>query len=561
MRARTDLPPEETMTDTEDAARALADRYWERLLEVEPMLGTMVGDERYDDRLPDPSEAGRAERETLHRGALEELALLERDLPDEQLRTSLDVLEAIATREIASLEHRLDRLWCVSHLWGPASLIGELAAMQRADTPERLERYLARLSAAPSFYEAVAEVARDGVGAGVTVPRVVVERTIAQVERILGTPIEGSPGLQPVPAEDAAGRERVARVLEEAFLPALSGYLDVLRGYLPAATETIGLFALPDGEAMYATQILAWTTLPLEASAVHELGREDLEKIQDERRACAGRMGARDPAEAIERLSAGGRNAFGSKEELVRLAEEQVRRGWETAPAWFGRMPRESCTVKPVEEFREADMPFAFYQPPSADGSRPGVYHVNGGDLAGKPRHHLAPTTYHEANPGHHFQIAIEQEIPDRPALRRFGGLLAGSAFAEGWGLYAERLADEMGLYEDEGERLGMLDLQGMRAARLVVDTGIHAFGWTRDRAIELLEEAGVPHVDAVIETDRYIATPGQALAYKIGQFEIERRRAEAVDGTGTSSLPAFHDRLLALGSLPLSALRRELAR
>jgi uncharacterized protein (DUF885 family) len=207
-------------------------------------------------------------------------------------------------------------------------------------------------------------------------------------------------------------------------------------------------------------------------------------------------------------------------------------------------------------------MPFAFYQPPSADGSRKGIYYVNGGDLEGKPLHHLATTTYHEANPGHHFQIAIEQELGERPALRRFGGLMAGSAFAEGWGLYSERLADEMGLFENEGERLGMLDMQGMRAARLVVDTGIHAFDWTREQAIDLLEQAGVAHTDAVIETDRYIALPGQALAYKTGQFEIEQQRADATKRDGDAfSLSAFHDRLLALGSLPLSALQRELSR
>lgn len=550
------------MTDTETAARTLVDRYWERLLETEPLLGTMVGDERFDDRLPDPSEAGRAERGALHRGALEELTLLDRDLPDEQLRTTLDVLEAIATRDLVSLDHRLDRLWCVSHLWGPGGLIGELAAMQRADSPDRLERYLARLSAAPAFYEAAAEVARDGVGAGVTAPRVVVERSIAQVERVIATPIERSPGLEPVPEEDAAGRERVAETLLGSFLPALSRYADALRGYLPSATETIGLYALPGGEEMYAAQIVSWTTLPLEARAVHDLGAEDLEKIQEERRLSAQRLGARTPERAVALLNERARNTVSSKEELVAIAQEQVRKGWEAAPGWFGRMPSENCVVKLVEEFRETDMPFAFYQPPSADGSRRGVYYVNGGDLGGKPLHHLATTTYHEANPGHHFQIAIEQQIGDRPTLRRFGGLMAGAAFAEGWGLYSERLADEMDLFEDEAERLGMLDLQGMRAARLVVDTGIHAFGWTRDRAIALLEGVGVAHVDAVIETDRYITMPGQALTYKIGQFEIERHRSEAAkEGGAGFSLSSFHDRLLSLGSLPLMALRRELGR
>ena len=544
-----------------EAARALADRYWEGLLETEPLLGTQVGDERYDDRLPDPSEAGIAAREALHRGALEELALLDRDVDDLGLRTTLDMLEAIAERSLAEIDHRLDRLQVVSHFWGPSQLLGELGSIQRADTPERLERYVARLRVVPAYYDGVIEVARTGVRTGVTAPRVVVERTVAQVERLLATPVDESPAMMNIAPDDEEARRAVADALREASLPALVSFLDVLRSeYLPHATETIGLSALPGGEAMYEAEILSWTTLPLTAQHVHDLGLEDLEKIQEERRASAETLGASDPAAALAKLAETGRNAIANKDELKALAEDQVERGWEAAPRFFGRLPKTNCEVRVVEEYREADMAFAFYQPASEDGSRPGIYYVNGYELSDRPRHHLATTTYHEANPGHHFQIAIEQEMGDRPALRRFGGLMAGSSFAEGWGLYSERLADEMGLFVDEVERLGMLDAQAHRAARLIVDTGIHAFGWSRERAIEQLEEAGVPHTDAVIETDRYITLPGQALSYKIGQFEIERQRAEAAKRLGDAfSLPEFHDRLLALGSLPLPALRREL--
>jgi uncharacterized protein (DUF885 family) len=544
-----------------DAARALVDRYWEGLLETEPLLGTQVGDERYDDRLPDPSDAGIAARETLHRGALEELALLDRDVEDLGLRTTLDMLEAIAQRSLAEIEHRLDRLQVASHFWGPSQLLGELGSIQRADTPERLQRYLARLRAVPAFYAAVGEVARLGIAGGVTAPRVVAERTVAQIERLLATPVEDSPALMSVAEDDAEARAAVADVLRSDALPALDAFLAILRDeYLPRATETIGLSALPGGEAMYEAEILSWTTLSLGAQHVHDLGVEDLETIQEERRVSAEALGAPVAETAIRLLNESGRNTIASKDELKTIAEDQVRRGWDAAPGFFGRMPRQNCEVRIVEEYREADMAFAFYQPASEDGSRPGVYYVNGFELGDRPRHHLATTTYHEANPGHHFQIAIEQEMGDRPALRRFGGLMAGSAFAEGWGLYSERLADEMGLFADEAERLGMLDAQAHRAARLIVDTGIHALGWPRERAIAQLEQAGVPHTDAVIETDRYITLPGQALSYKIGQFEIERHRAEAAKRLGDAfSLAEFHDRLLALGSLPLPALRREL--
>ncbi len=550
------------MSEPHSPARELTERYWEGLLESEPLLGTAIGDERFDDRLPDPGPAGRAERETLHRGALDELARLDGEELDADDRVTLDILEAIARRDLAALEHRTDRLWATSHLWGPVGLIGELASLQRADTPERVERYRARISATPAFFGAVEDVMREGVADGVTSPRIVVERAIAQTERVLEAGADDSPALAPIAEDDAEGRDGVAAAVSEHLLPALERYLAALRDHVPAATETIGLAALPGGDAMYAAQILSWTTLPLDPGQVHALGVEDLEKIQDERRSSARVLGHDDPAGAVEALAASGANAFGSKDEIKVLAEVQVNKSWEAAPRWFGRRPNANCEVRLVEEFREADMPFAFYNQPTQDGSRPGVYYVNGFDPAAKPRHQLASTTYHEANPGHHFQISLEQEMADRPSLRRFGGFLAGSAFTEGWGLYSERLADEMGLYEDEAERLGMLDLQGMRAARLVVDTGIHALGWTREQAIAALEGAGLPTGESVVETDRYITMPGQALAYKIGQFEIERHRAAATERDGAAfSLSAFHDRLLSLGSLPLSALRRELER
>jgi uncharacterized protein (DUF885 family) len=543
-----------------DGARTLADRFWEELLEDDPLLGTMVGDERHDDRLSDPSDAGLAVRERRCRAALDELAGIDRSSLDETLRTTLDVVDAIAVRELAEIEHRVDRLRAVTHLWGPGQLLGEMGSLQRADTPERLDRFLGRLAAAPAYYAAVCEVARDGVRAGVTAPQVVVERTVAQVERLLDAGATESPALAAIPDGDSAARERATVALERDVQPALAAYLDALRGYLPSATETIGLSALPNGEAMYEAGILGFTTLPLSAREVHDLGLEDLARIQEERREVAARLGAADPAAAAAVLEASGRNHAETKEDLVRLAEEQVRRSWEAAPAFFGHLPSDNCEVRAVEAYREADMPFAFYNPPTQDGTRRGVYYVNGSDLQDRPLHHLATTTYHEANPGHHFQIAIEQERGERPALRRFGGLLAGAAFVEGWGLYSERLADEMGLFRDEAERLGMLDAQAMRAARLVVDSGIHAFGWSRDRAIAQMEEAAVALVDAVIEVDRYITLPGQALSYKIGQFEIERQRADAARREGPSfSLKAFHDRLLALGSIPLPSLRREL--
>ena len=211
-----------------------------------------------------------------------------------------------------------------------------------------------------------------------------------------------------------------------------------------------------------------------------------------------------------------------------------------------------------MAEQREAHV-LDYYQGPSLDGGRPGTYDVN---TRPRPRHALASTTFHEAIPGHHFQCALDVEAPDRPALRRFAAELTGAAFAEGWGLYSERLADEMGLYQDGYERLGMLELQALRAARLVVDTGLHALGWPRERALDLLGQVWQPEWEVAVEVDRYVAMPAQARCYKVGQLEIERWRAEAARREGPAfSLARFHDRVLALGALPLATAARELAR
>lgn len=541
----------------EHDARALLDRYWEDLLVLDPLLGTQIGDERFDSRLPDPTDAGREQRIRIHEAALRDAAAIGRDGLDDDVRSGLDVLEAIARRDLADATLRLDRLAAVSHLWGPGVLLSDLASIQRADTPERLQRYSMRLRALPGYLSAIEDVALDGIAAGVTAPSLVVDRCLAQVERLLALHPADSPALEAVPEDEAHGRSLIEDIVRDDVNPAYGRYAEMLRAYRPHATQTIGLSSLPDGDRLYAAQILAWTTLPMEAEEAHTLGEAELARIQDERRELATALGFDSPEGAIAAHDESGANRADSKEDLLERAAEQVQRSWDAAPGFFGRLPEANCEVRLVEEFREADMPMAFYMPPTADGSRAGIYYVNGYKAQDQPLHLLATTSYHEANPGHHFQISLEQEMPDRHAILRFGGFLAGSAFTEGWGLYSERLADEMGLFLNDYERLGMLAAEAFRAARLVVDTGIHAFGWSRDRAVDTLVGSGLPRGDAEIEVDRYVTLPGQALSYKVGQLEIMRMRQEA-EARGEAPRQ-FHDRLLALGSLPLVALRHRM--
>jgi uncharacterized protein (DUF885 family) len=546
--------------DDRAAARRLAERFWEGYLELEPTVATAIGDERYDDRLPDPSEAGRSAKQVFYRGAMAELGRIERAGLDAELRIALDTIEAASGRELDALRLRLDRLSAASHVFGAGTLLADLGSIQRADTPERTERYLRRLEASAGYLDALREVCGEGARGGVTQPRLVVDRLIAQIGRQLDAPVEDSAALAVVQGGSPETKERTADVLRRHVWPAYGRLLETLRSYREAARDSLGLGGLAGGDEMYAAEILAYTTLPLPAQEVHDIGQAELAKIQEERREIAARLGHPDAESAIAALTAGGGNVASSREEMLKLVEDQVRRSWEAAPGWFGRLPGANCEVKPVEEFRETDMPGAFYVTGTPDGSRLGVYYVNTGGLDQRPLYATATTSFHEANPGHHFQLTLEQEFTDRLPIRRFSGMLGGGSFIEGWALYCERLADEMGMFLDEHERLGMLEADAFRAARLIVDTGIHALGWDRERAVRQMQATGAPRQESEIEVDRYIAWPGQACSYKIGELEILRwREAERSRLGAAFDIRSFHDRLLSLGSLPLPTLEREL--
>jgi uncharacterized protein (DUF885 family) len=540
----------------------LADRFWEAVLELNPTTATIYGDERYADRLEDPSAVGRAkDRALMERTAAEAAAIDTDGLPTEE-RITRDMLQVIAELSIEQDDQRMWQLGVVDQMSGPQQLLPQLTQFQPVDTPERLEAFIARLHAYPAFMAANADILREGLASGLTAPRIVAERTIAQIERMLEVPIESAIVPAMLKGADDAGRERVREIVRDKVYPADRAFLAALSGdYLAATREDPGLWSAPDGDRLYRTAIRRWTTLDLDPEEVHRVGLDELEAIELERRDIARQAGFGDDTAAYRAaLDADQANTPQTKAELVERAHEDIHRAMEAAPTYFGVLPRADCEVRPVEEYKEKDAPFAYYYPPAPDGSRPGIYYANGYDLPSRKYTKLATTTYHEAAPGHHFQIALEMENDHLITFRRLGARMVGGAYVEGWGLYAERLADEMGLFRTESERFGMLDAQAWRAARLVVDTGLHALRWPRQRSIDFLKMAGLSETDAVIETDRYIAWPGQALTYKIGQREIERLRRELTARDGSAfDLRAFHDAVLGHGSLPLATLSREL--
>jgi uncharacterized protein (DUF885 family) len=477
-------------------------------------------------------------------------------------RITKDMLRIVADLGIEGDDLSFHELRALDHMEGLQLMINQIAQFQAADTPERLDRFVARLHAYEGAIDATIGVLDDGRASGRTAARIVVERTIDQLDRLLAIPVEESPIVATARVASEADRAAIRGALRESIYPANRRFRDALAGpYLEASRELPGLVSAPGGEALYRYAIRAWTTLDMEPRDVHQTGLDELAMIDEERRAIANAEGYGDDVEAYRRaLAEDPANQASTREELVARATEDIARALEVAPRIFGRLPASACEVKPVEAYKEKDVAFAYYYPPTLDRSRPGTYYVNTYDLPSRTYSKLASTTYHEAIPGHHFQIALEMEHPSLNVFRRLGSRMVGGAYVEGWGLYSERLADEYGLYRNAGERLGMLDAQAWRASRLIVDSGMHGLGWTRQQSIDQLLRTGLSMTDAVIETDRYIGWPGQALCYMTGMRVIRqlRRDLEARDGAAFD-LRSFHDEAIGHGSLSLATLAREL--
>ncbi len=555
------------MTETQPAPSAIdaiAARFWEDLLVLQPTTATMYGDTRFDDRLEDPSAEGRAAMRALAERVAAEVSAVPEDGLGVEDRITRDMLRIVGELAVEDDELAFHELREVDHMGGPQTLLAQLSQFQPADTPERMERYLARLRAYGPYMDAHIQIIHEGLASGRTAARIVAERTIDQLNRLLAIPLDQAivPAASIVASEE--DRERVREVVRDVVYPADGRYLEALSGdYLAATRDQPGLVSAPGGDALYRFAIRQWTTLDMEPADVHQVGLDELKMIDEERRVIANAEGFGDDVDAYRRsLGEDPANRAATREELVARATEDIGRAMAVAPTVFGRLPVAGCEVRPVEEFKEKDVAFAYYYPPATDGSRQGIYYVNTYDLPSRNYHKLASTTYHEAVPGHHFQITLEMEHPSLNVFRRLGSRMVGGAFVEGWGLYSERLADELGLYRDASERLGMLDAQAWRASRLIVDSGMHGLGWSRQQSIDWLLKTGLSDTDAVIETDRYICWPGQALSYMTGMREIRRLRRELETRDGAAfDLKRFHDECIGHGSLPLATLARELPR
>ena len=543
----------------DETLRNLAEEYWETVLEASPSTATLLGDHRYDDRLEDLS-AGAEQALLVRWQSL-------RDRLDEMARDGLDVddlvthglLGAELDDAIASIDQRLIELQSDQMTGFHIDLLQAIPVMAAPDAASA-DMLVERFRQIPRVLEQAAQRFLDGAAAGRTPAAVCVSRSVNMVEGYLASPLE-SDVFASVGAPDDWDRTALRRVVEEEVRPAYRRLADTLRDQLlPLGRDDdhCGLSWLgDDGERIYATLVAHHTTLELPPEDIHAIGMQEVtERLPAEYAEVGGRLfGLSDPAAVLDRLRTDPALRYATGEEIMADAREAFEAAQAIMGDWFGRLPQSACAIEEVPEFLAADSPSAYYFPPAGDGSRGGTYYVNTHHPEEKARYETASIAFHEAIPGHHLQIAIATELTEVPRFRRFS--LANTAYVEGWGLYSERLAQDMGLYRNDMERIGMLAADSIRACRLVVDTGLHAMGWTRQQAIDFMAVNTPVSVEEVtVEIDRYIGMPGQALAYKLGQREILRLRASAKERLGDRfDYRGFHDAVLTSGAVRLPIL------
>lgn len=554
-----------------DRVDELARRFWQLELAHDPLSATLLGVHDHDDRLGSRA----ASSEAAHRDRLgelrSELGEVRAGRSSADLADPTDVTAALLDHElecrIVALGQRRSELE-VDQMTGPHAELLMSASQLTYPDPVHAEAALRRHEQVPTLLDEAVEQFRAGLAAGRRPAACVLGRSLHALGAYLDSDPATDPFLHAGLPDGWAGAEQwhtaVLGQVRDVIRPALASYRAVLRDELaPVARDEdhAGWCWLPDGEALYHATIAEHTSTSVTPGELHELGRSICEDQLPGEFAPLGAavFGTSDPASIFERLRSDPTLRHRDGEEILRTAADAVRRATEGARAAFGRFPGTDCVVEPIPEFLAGDAPYAYYYPPATDGSRPGTYFINTSDPAGSSRTEAESIAFHEAIPGHHLQLGVAQELDGLAEFQRHVG---STAYIEGWGLYAERLADELGCYSGPLDRIGMLTADARRSARLVVDTGLHAFGWSRGRAIEYFEQyTPVPTEQIAVEVDRYLAMPGQALAYKVGQLAIVRQRERARDRLGERfSLPDFHDVVLGSGAVTLPVLERLVA-
>ncbi|MDH5617479.1 MAG: DUF885 domain-containing protein [Gammaproteobacteria bacterium] len=554
------------LADATSDFQALLDEHWEWTLANSPVMASMMGDRRYNREWGDNSLAAIEKQHvetqaflrrayTIDRNALAADDQLNYELFRRQLQDDADAHQFDA--HLVPFDHQ-----------GGIQNLDILASRLRFDSVADYDDWIVRLSKIDDLVDETIALAEQGRKKGLVAPAVLMQR---MPDQLAGQVVEfaaDSPFFRPFaalpesfsPADRERLRAEATEVIEKTVVPAyrkLDRYFN--SKYLPAARDSIGLSALPNGSAWYEHQARSYTTTRLSPDEIHRIGLDEVKRIRDEMAQVIKEVEfAGSFQEFLTYLRTDPQFYFDNPDDLYKEYLATSKRLDPELVKLFGKLPRMPYGVKPIPDSIAPDTTTAYYNRPAADGSRPGYYFVNLYKPEVRPRYEIEVLSVHEAVPGHHLQLALQQELGDVPMFRRFMGF---TAFVEGWGLYSERLGYDMGLYQDPYSRFGQLTYDMWRAVRLVVDTGMHYKGWTREQAIDFFRDnAAKTEHDIVNEIDRYIAWPGQALAYKIGQLKILQIRSRAEVQLGDNfDIRAFHDELLGAGALPLDLLEQRM--
>ena len=546
---------------------SLFDVRWRYLMREFPEFATYVGFPGQNGRWTDNSlEAiGRRRREVQQPlGALHSINRSRLSASDQ---LSYDLFERNLNEEIESNQFH-DEYFALTQLSGPQQDLAQVIAAQPATTVRDYTDIIARLNGVPILIQQVIALLDQGLERGITPPKVVLRDVPDQVRnQIVDDPLK-SPLLRPFgdmplsisPGEQARLKSKAASAYQTKARPAYQKLLTYVAGtYLPRVRETIGMSALPDGTRWYAFRARQSTTTDLSPERIHELGLSEVRRIRAEMDSIIKSVGFQGSfAEFARFLRTEPRFFYSDSASLIRGYRDIAKRIDPGLIRLFGRLPRLPYGVIPVPSYAAKSQTTAYYEPGSLRAGRPGYFFANTYDLKSRPKWEMEALTLHEAVPGHHLQLALAQEQEGLPEFRKYGGY---TAFVEGWGLYAESLGSELGLYEDPYSKFGQLTYEIWRAIRLVVDTGMHVKGWSRQQAIDFFaaNSAKTPH-DIEVEIDRYIVWPGQALAYKIGELKFKELRAAAKTALGEKfDIRKFHDAILENGALPLDVLDRRM--
>jgi uncharacterized protein (DUF885 family) len=545
----------------------LFDTVWQEDLADNPIAATQLGDPRYNDKWPDMSVEAFDRQQKKNYARLQSLLKINREKLDKADQLNYDLFQ----REIKTrIEEYQFKPWMfATRTFDGPQLLAETAEFAPFNTVRDYDNWIARLNTTGIFVDQWIVLLTQGVTEKLTQPRITIEKVLEQLKGPLTADVEANPFYAPfkrmpagIPEAEktrltAAGKAAVQQVAIPAFQRFDKFFREV---YLPGSRDTVGIYDIPGGEQYYRNRIKYYTSIEnMDAARIHNLGLEEVKRIRaemDKTLEGINFLGSLDQFLGFIRTDP--RFFYKTSEEL-RAAYEKTARGIEPQlPKLFGRLPKTRFDIRVIPAASAPTTTTAYYQPPSLDGSRPGSYYVNLYKPETRPMWEVEALTAHESVPGHHLQTALSYELTGLPQFRRNADY---TAFVEGWALYSEKLGYDLGLYKDDFSKFGQLNYDMWRAVRLVVDTGMHSFKWTRDQAIYYFKQnTGKSDLDITNEVDRYISWPGQALAYKLGQLRIQALRDEATKALGDRfDIRAFHDKLLGMGPLPMSVLEVEM--